>query len=198
MKNYKFQLALYLILLLTISQAWGQFTIGNNYNSYKPKPGEKYIVSGWVQENHAAMPVNYMSNISVSYSDANDSILATDVFTPSGAIIDGWQRIIGEFTIPTEAVSIEISLSNQLSLDHSGSTSVYFDDIRVHPFNGNLKSFVYDPATQRLLAELDENNYATYYDYDREGGLVRVKKETEKGVYTIQETRSSTSKNNND
>ncbi len=59
-----------------------------------------------------------------------------------------------------------------------------------------MKSFVYDEATQRLMAELDENNYATFYEYDQEGGLIRVKKETERGVYTIQETRSNTIKRN--
>ena len=76
---------------------------------------------------------------------------------------------------------------------HSGSTACYYDDIRISPFNSNLKSFVYDPETQRLTAELDENNYATFYEYDKEGGLVRVKKETERGVYTIQESRSGNS-----
>ena len=44
------------------------------------------------------------------------------------------------------------------------------------------------------MAELDENNYSTFYEYDNEGGLIRVKKETEKGVYTIQETRSGNPK----
>ena len=70
----------------------------------------------------------------------------------------------------------------------------YFDDVRFYPYNGNMKSFVYDEDTQRLMAELDENNYATFYEYDLEGGLVRVKKETERGVFTIQETRSNTYK----
>jgi hypothetical protein len=46
------------------------------------------------------------------------------------------------------------------------------------------------------MAELDENNYATFYEYDLEGGLIRVKKETEKGIFTIQETRSNTYKSN--
>jgi hypothetical protein len=59
-----------------------------------------------------------------------------------------------------------------------------------------MKSFVYDPDNQRLTAELDENNYATFYEYDKEGGLIRVKKETVKGVYTIQETRSGNVKTN--
>ncbi len=57
-----------------------------------------------------------------------------------------------------------------------------------------MKSFVYDPATLKLSAELDENNYATFYEYDQEGQLVRVKKETIQGIKTIQETRSSKQK----
>ena len=52
----------------------------------------------------------------------------------------------------------------------------------------------YDEETNKLLAELDENNYATFYEYDQEGGLIRIKKETEKGVFTIQESRSSNPK----
>ena len=39
-----------------------------------------------------------------------------------------------------------------------------------------MKSYVYDPINLRLMAELDENNYATFYEYDAEGGLIRMKK----------------------
>lgn len=69
-----------------------------------------------------------------------------------------------------------------------------FDDIRIHPFRSNMKSFVYNPSTQKLTAELDENNYSTQYEYDDEGILIRVKKETERGVMTIKETRNNQSK----
>jgi hypothetical protein len=69
-----------------------------------------------------------------------------------------------------------------------------FDDVRIHPFNANMKSFVYNPVNLRLMAELDENNYATFYEYDDEGTLTRVKKETEQGVKTIKETRSALEK----
>ena len=54
-----------------------------------------------------------------------------------------------------------------------------------------MKSFVYNPANIRLMAELDENNYASFYEYDDDGTLIRVKKETIKGIKTIQETRSA-------
>lgn len=73
----------------------------------------------------------------------------------------------------------------------NSSIPVYFDDVRITPFNANMKSFVYDAVSLRLMAELDENNYATFYEYDNDGTLIRVNKETEKGIQTIKETRSS-------
>jgi hypothetical protein len=44
------------------------------------------------------------------------------------------------------------------------------------------------------VAELDERNYATLYEYDEEGKLIRVKKETEKGIMTIKENKNNTTK----
>ena len=57
-----------------------------------------------------------------------------------------------------------------------------------------MKSYVYDPVNMRLSAELDERHFATFYEYDEEGKLKRLKKETEKGVMTIQETKSNSAK----
>ncbi|GAA3591156.1 hypothetical protein Q4Q39_15825 [Flavivirga amylovorans] len=135
--------------------------------------------------------VNGVIGLSYKNVDGNDIIIGAPEFNPKGAIIDGWQRISTSFTIPDDAAYMKITLKNK-----GDGLNAYFDDVRMHPFNSNIKSFVYDPVTQRLQAELDENNYATFYEYDTEGGLVRVKKETERGVYTIQETRSGNSKLN--
>lgn len=110
-------------------------------------------------------------------------------FSPKGAIIDNWQRIASDFRIPDGSGQMVVSLINT----SEGKIS-YFDDLRILPYDGSMKTFVYHPETQRLMSELDENNYATYYEYDKEGGLIRVKKETERGVFTIQETRSASSK----
>ena len=71
---------------------------------------------------------------------------------------------------------------------------MFIDDIRIHPFNANMKSYVFDSRTLRLSAELDENNYSSIYEYDEEGQLVRVKKETIQGIKTIKETRSAKQK----
>jgi hypothetical protein len=113
------------------------------------------------------------------------------IMKPVGPIIDGWQRIEGEFTTP------QLSLLNnvmELSLVNSSSNPVYFDDIRIHPYNANMKSYVYDPVNLRLTAELDANNYATFYEYNEEGTLIRTKVETKEGIKTVTETRSALQK----
>jgi len=153
--------------------------------SFKPIPKEHYVLSAWTKVDLQNQVKHYENtSIKIKYLDADNDEINNDVFWTSGRIIEGWQRIYEEFEIPENTVSIAIVLQNRSTMP------TYFDDIRIHPFNGNMKSFAYDPETQRLMAELDENNYSTYYEYDSEGGLIRVKKETEKGIYTIQETRS--------
>ncbi|TRW27551.1 hypothetical protein FMM05_02615 [Flavobacterium zepuense] len=158
--------------------------------------GEKYVISGWVKQRSALdqeiqVRTYTGSYIQVSFEDTGNAILSTVQAVPTGEIIDGWQRMYGEFTVPATVDDMNITLKN------TGTNLAYFDDIRVHPINGNMKSFVYDQQTQKLMAELDENNYSTFYEYDKEGGLIRIKKETEEGVYTIQETRSSNPKKSN-
>ncbi|THU30758.1 hypothetical protein FAM09_29605 [Niastella caeni] len=113
----------------------------------------------------------------------NQINIGSTVLKPTGPIIDGWQRYEGE--IPPAAAG-EMTLN---FVNNSGST-IYFDDIRIHPYNANMKSYVYDPVNQKLVAELDANNYASFYEYDEEGSLIRTKVETREGIKTINETRS--------
>ena len=71
----------------------------------------------------------------------------------------------------------------------------YFDDIRITPKESSSNTFVFDPVTLRLSAVLDERNYATFYEYDTEGSLTRIKQETERGIMTVKEIKASTIKN---
>jgi hypothetical protein len=173
-----------------------------NCTSFDLLKNETYLVSGWVKESDDAKPLEQLKKyenayISVSFTNVSGNLITPPQnFYASGEIIDGWQRIIGQFVVPDTVDDMKLELVNANTSD-TGSKMVYFDDIRVLPTKGNMKSFVYDQKTQRLMAELDENNYATFYEYDLEGGLIRVKKETEKGVFTIQETRSGNTKTRN-
>lgn len=161
---------------------------------FTPESG-KYIISGWVKESHSNQVVKYNSFIRIKFENFSSTLSTPNLdFFTVGNIIDGWQRIVGVFEIPSLNLAENPNLKIELHCNNASGGDCYYDDIRFYPFNGNMKSFVYDEETQRLMAELDENNYATFYEYDLEGGLIRVKKETERGVYTIQETRSNNPK----
>ena len=148
---------------------------------------KKMWFSAWVKGNCAnangpCPPVTFDNgNIKVQVAGAE--------LKPSGPVIDGWQKIEGVFTVPNGYTSMPINFVN------NNATSIYLDDIRIHPYNANMKSYVYDPINLRLVAELDANNYASYYEYDEEGTLVRTKAETKEGIKTIKETRSAKQKN---
>jgi PA14 domain len=149
---------------------------------FSPLQNRQMVFSAWVKEEQACVSGSYANDQIVLAFNSGGSI----TLTPSGRIIEGWQRIEQFITIPATATSMTITLKST-----SSSIPVYFDDIRMHPFNSNIKSFVYSPVNLRLMAELDENNYATFYEYDDDGTLIRLKKETERGIKTIKETRSA-------
>ena len=179
-------------LELTISPTYSSCTpisCSECVTSFSPQAGHKYLLSAWVKEPLTDVTKTFINTgIRITYN--NGELSAEDgLFVPSGPIIDGWQRIEKAFRVPFEANNIQIELVN-----NSDKNKAYFDDIRIHPFKSNMKSFVYDQSTQKLVAELDENNYATYYEYDDEGILIRVKKETERGVMSIKESRNNQSK----
>ncbi len=154
--------------------------------TFQPQPGETYWISAWAKEDLNVQVKTYeQPELQVKFFDNNDLEISTVSFFTSGNIIEGWQRIAGQLQIPINTVTLDIRLVN-----NSPNIPVFFDDVRLHPVNGSMKSYVYDPITYRLMAELDENNYKTAYEYGKEGELIRVKKETSRGIKTIQETRS--------
>lgn len=157
--------------------------------SFAPEPGT-YVISAWVKkETPAATDIIYTTpRITISFPPTATSFSFTT--SDTNRIIDGWQRIERQFSVPSSGVtSIKIDLECL-----SGTGNCLFDDIRIFPYDGSMKSYVYDPATKKLVAELDERNYSTFYEYDEEGKLIRVKKETEKGIMTIKENRDNTNK----
>lgn len=149
--------------------------------SFSPVKGRRMVFSAWVKEESVCNSGSYQNNQVQILFDGSGAL----TFYPSGSIIEGWQRYESVFDIPENASTITVSLQAK------NSEIVYFDDVRLHPYNANMKSFVFHPVNLRLMAELDENNYATFYEYDDDGTLVRLKKETQRGIKTIKETRSA-------
>ena len=107
------------------------------------------------------------------------------IFNSKGPMVEGWQKIEGEFTIDPSCQNIKITFDKNLF-----QNKVFFDDFRIHPIDASMVSHVYDKKNHFLMADLDENNYAVFYEYDDEGQLIRTKRETERGIMTIQEKRN--------
>jgi hypothetical protein len=148
-------------------------------------PGKEYLISCWVSVNdqHLTEPVLAENiGLSVTTKDEVDAIISTYDFSPEGPVIEGWQKLTGSFLYPLAAAKFD------LTLKPGSKGTAWYDDLRLHPLDGNMQTYVYEPETLRLKAVLDENNYASLYYYDQEGKLRIVKKETEKGIKTISES----------
>jgi hypothetical protein len=159
-------------------------SLGTNIRTGKLvlEPG-KYIVSLWAKTDQ--------------FEQDNASFLEFDVIDGSGSIItnqkktniiNSWQKFDYEFRVTSSSGQVSIHIKDR------GSKTLYLDDIRLHPFNATMVAKVYDPYSLRLWADLDDRNYASIMEYDKSGALVRSKKETIKGIYTIIENRSSSLK----
>ena len=174
---------------LTDSLSGGSFagqkaSPGTVLPNFAPFAGKKMEISAWVKENDSCTCQQYTAD-HVELSFTVGGVTSGTPLSPRGNIIEGWQRYDTMIVIPNGATGLTLTLSA------SPTVITYFDDIRIQPFNAEMKSYVYNPITLRLMAELDENNYATFYEYDNDGTLTRVKKETERGILTIKETRTS-------
>jgi len=153
---------------------------------FNPGGGTKYVISAWVKEDSIGTKALFntpeIEVITYGPVTIQDTLVVTERIT-----IDGWQQIEGTFSVSASQDSIEVKLR------HNGTSSppVYFDDLRIHPFNSTMVTSVYDPVSFRKWADLDDYNYATFYEYNEQGIMVRVKQETIEGIKTISETRSS-------
>lgn len=156
-----------------IEQSGGKYILSSNELAagFGAISGDKeYVLSMWVYDNNPHSDKLHNLNISTNYQsfDVNQSL----------TVVEGWKKVEIRFS----------GGSFSLSLNPSGS-GVYIDDFRIQPADAQVTTYAYDDRTLRLSAQLDENNFATFYEYDDEGTPVRVKKETEKGIVTLKESR---------
>lgn len=159
-----------LVLLNTESTSFTMADFVESEQNLKGVDGKKYVVSVWVNvEETGAIGTLTIGSSSVTTADSRE-------------IIDGWKKL--ELSFVMGGADVDITYSS------TGKT--YIDDLRVGPYDGGMVTYVYDRRNLWLVAELDGLNYATFYNYDEEGNLVQVKKETEEGIVTVQTARSNT------
>jgi len=147
-------------------------------NGFEPMPNKDYLVNIWVKDN---MPTTKVANMNLYINNVLQAPMVCK------AIVEDWKLLEGRFKTANSPDGTAI----KITLLPTSSSTMYLDDFRIHPFDSHMKTYSYDASTLRLMAELDENAFATFYEYDSEGLLIRVKKETERGIMTIKESRSS-------
>ncbi|CAN5271436.1 hypothetical protein BH09BAC3_BH09BAC3_35200 [soil metagenome] len=146
--------------------------------------GKTYQISAWASIGNPSLLTPQLGTnigIDISIKNKGGTLLAQFPFQAAGPLIEGWQQVKGTFVCPAADAVVEISFRR------GDATAVWFDDLRLHPNNGNMKGFVYDLRDYRLTAVLDEENFASLFYYDAEGNLFLTKKETERGRKTISE-----------
>lgn len=177
------------------------FMGGTRYSVIKGTP-KKYRVSAWIKVKHeddTKLPAydygaSYGIKILLSYTteEVTEVKVLSDI-KPSGMMVEGWQQVNGIFTLEDDPSTVDVEenvFTDKISIQFfkKENETMYVDDIRVYPADGSLQTYVYDPITYRVEAVHDANNFATFYYYDEEGKLYLIKKETERGVKTIQES----------
>lgn len=128
----------------------------------------------------------------VDHASEGVVVIMTDV-TTGNAISGSMQKVVqvGEWTLyelnhsawgafnPAQ-FKISYSIENANALK-----DYYIDDLRIQPMDSELVGYVYDYKNFRLLATLDDQNFAMLYQYSEEGKLTRKLVETMRGIKTI-------------
>jgi hypothetical protein len=161
-----------------------------------------YLLSAWVRtdESFAVNKLTYVTagntqpRMLVQLKDASQNVIDSTYLDPAGNVIEGWQRISKVIKISPSSGGTPVAFVKIKLINGNSTQKAFFDDFRIQPYRSTMKTYVYDPRSNRLLATLDDENFATFYEYDQSGMLERVKRETERGIMTIQESRTGQKK----
>jgi len=160
--------------------------------SFAPSPGKKYVFSYWVQDNLYNTTTRLMFDYSAIRAEikiGGVALSSAQMEVTHSKIIEGWQLHEYVFEIPASATGLL-----EVEVENTGQTHVNVDDIRIHPFNAVMQTYVYDPVSLLLLGQGDEQGYFTFYQYDNRKALTSVKKETVRGIKSLQEVRANVSR----
>ncbi|MFN9321703.1 MAG: GEVED domain-containing protein [Chitinophagales bacterium] len=163
----------------TVTEKEVQLNSKSIVNEFSLQKDKEYLLSYWVKDNQTSEKIGYIDIVD------NSEPKLTPNYPSRPLQIEGWHKVEKVFKVSTNKFKLVFFPTPNTT------AATYYDDIRIQPLDASMKGYVYDERTQRLVSELDENNYATFYDYDEEGQLIRVRKETERGIMTIKESRKS-------
>ncbi len=156
--------------------------------SLKLHYGRRYFFSCWINDSSYVSGTEQGIN---QYPDLKDAGVYVQIHAgpnqlvqlyPSGSRINGWQKVEGAFEYRHGRSDFYVDF-----VKGPHPIVLYVDDVRIHPVDSKMETYVYDDLRKRITEILDEDNYFTRFKYNAEGDLIAIEKETSRGVYTVQE-----------
>ncbi|MCF3107873.1 DUF5977 domain-containing protein [Niabella sp. CC-SYL272] len=139
----------------------------NGPSSTEIDPARDYFASVWIKSGNGTL----VSNAGLYYSKGGTPVYGT----VSSANPAGWQ--LATLKIPAAALNGGGTLTVGCYNNENGNI-IYLDDLRFHPLNAGVNSYVYDNFTGELAYILDDNNFFTKFEYDDAGRLIKTYRET--------------------
>jgi len=152
-------------------------------SKFAPQKEQAYKINVWIKEQIDLTNLEKTDGeVIVYFRDKNGVTLPNSrILLSSGPIVNDWRLVTATFTVDAAAEEFVLDFVS------SNNRDLWIDDVRIEQLDAAVKSYVYDPISLKLVATFDENHFALIYEYDLEGRLIRTKKETERGLVTLQE-----------
>jgi hypothetical protein len=138
-----------------------------NYAEVPPQEYKrKYMASVWV---HTSSPSQTQLTIRAGANYSQTVDMSAPYVTAGN-----WKQLRAEIDLSASTGTDPI-LAYVQNLSSNGTA--YYDDFRVQPSTATMEANVYDAIFGRMMAKLNAENLATYYEYDARGRLVKTKVE---------------------
>ncbi len=178
----------------TILPHSGNFLAGLAPNSAGPaldtknfETGRTYVAKVWVHKLSpptAALSLQLNGTTTGAYTDTK-TVMRNN---PANVTVGDWVLMSVELEVPAN-FNTGTTHNLLLSLSNNGSTGkAYFDDLAFHPKDAVMTGNVYNEKTGALVAQLDNDNFATFYTYDNAMRLTSASKEYSGGIRKVTES----------
>ncbi len=160
---------------------------GPALNTRNFEVGRTYVAKVWVHRLSpptAALSIQINGTATGAYSDTK-TVMRNN---PANVTVGDWVLMSVELAVPA---NFNTAATHQMlvSLSNNGSAGkAYFDDFAFHPKDAVMTGNVYHEKTGALVAQLDNDNFATFYTYDNAMRLTSASKEYSGGIKKVTES----------
>lgn len=167
-------------------------TDGPSFETENFEIDRTYVAKVWIHKSsprNASISINLQGTTGTANTPVNitNTVLKSDA---NNVTVEDWTLMSVEITVPdnfnlSSTHKMKVSLTNNTN----PSGNAYFDDLSFHPKDAIMSGNVYNAKNGLLIAQLDNENFATLYNYDNSGRVISVYKEYSGGIKRVTESQ---------